>query len=709
MRRLLLIATSLTFLQCDVAPVASPTDPSEVDKPGTEPAKNTTKLLKLASCQAVEEYIEGQLTAEWQEYRNYYGDGGIAAGNVSSDAESASPSTPPPGVPGGPVRGGNAQGPSAHTDTNTQVAGVQEPDIVKTDGKQTFVLAQNQLHWVKSWPADQMAAIDQHEIQGWAQNLFLDETGRLVVLSSVGLKHNPDGSLAKRMPSNAPPEEPGGTGHPNPPSPLDRCAVGRSIRYTKLTVFSAANSRLRVVDEIYVPGTQMAARRVGQSLRLVVQSDLEMPCEVVYRRYDSHAPDVEARMTAAIQAKPLKHWLPAAYRRVGNTLEALPQTCSDFYRGNHAAELGLLSIVTVKLPAAGDTTPASVQQTSLLASAQIAYADRTALYVASPMWGYRFHRGRVTSDEQTQTSRNFSFLHKFDISDPARASWVASGTVPGNPINSFALDAYEDKLRVATTVFEYSLQDPGLETYNQLNIFETQGQVLRRIGGIDRIAKNETIKSVRFLGPKGYVVTFRNIDPLFTMDLSQPTQPRILGELKVPGFSTYLHPIGENHLLTIGVSVPDGASRSDGLKLSLFDVSDMAHPRETATLSLGPTHGYSEALTEHLAFNYFAERGVLAIPFIDAGSKDGSMPYRNDLRLYRVNLQTGFQHLGNLSMTDVRAESSDNPGNASGGFSPFVRRSIMADDFAYAISDGGIRSARITAPSSTLSTVRFQP
>jgi hypothetical protein len=179
----------------------------------------------------------------------------------------------------------------------------------------------------------------------------------------------------------------------------------------------------------------------------------------------------------------------------------------------------------------------------------------------------------------------------------------------------------------------------------------------------------------------------------------------------VPGFSTYIHPLDENHLITIGVHVPEDQTnwRQRALKLSMFDVTDPAEPRETFTQLVGTAYGWSEALYEHKAFNFFPAKGLLAIPFTDynPSSYDYWSGFRSELRVFRVNKDTGFSPVGTVSMTDVY--QSFNYRNWTYYWTPTVRRSVMADDYVYAISDAGVRVSHVSNLQAPLATTYFQP
>jgi beta propeller domain-containing protein len=215
----------------------------------------------------------------------------------------------------------------------------------------------------------------------------------------------------------------------------------------------------------------------------------------------------------------------------------------------------------------------------------------------------------------------------------------------------------------------------------------TEGGRLRVVGSLTGLAPGERIFSARFEGPRGYVVTFRQIDPLFTLDLSDPARPRAVGELKIPGFSTYLHPLDADHLLAIGREVVDRPQGPvvAGLALQVFDVSDLADPRLVHKHVLGAAGSSSDALYDHKAFNYFAARATLGIPYSDWSGPGRA--FRSSLELFRVTTAGGIAPLGSVDHSDLVA-----PGALSGyGWTPYVRRSVMIDDFVYSISSGGLK------------------
>jgi uncharacterized secreted protein with C-terminal beta-propeller domain len=228
---------------------------------------------------------------------------------------------------------------------------------------------------------------------------------------------------------------------------------------------------------------------------------------------------------------------------------------------------------------------------------------------------------------------------------------------------------------------------------NHVYVLEDHGASLNLVGHIGGIAPGERIMSSRFQGDKGYLVTFEQIDPLFTLDLSDNHNPRVVGELKVPGFSTYLHPVADGKLLSIGV---DGTNRWR-TQISLFDVSDFANPSLQSALPVEAQNswGWSEALYDHKAFQYWAPKNLLAIPQSTYAQSyaNGHTTYNylSQLVLVNVDLSGGLTIKGRIDHTPYYSE---NP-NAWWRYVD-IRRSIFMGDYVYAVSDKAITAHRVS-------------
>jgi uncharacterized secreted protein with C-terminal beta-propeller domain len=676
---------------------------------GAGPEENRAVVERVAlqafdSCEALEQYVEdtavSQMKADlaalksngWGGWGGWWRFGGSEGVPVSAPA-------------GGAVNAG-APGPSEHTTTNTQVAGVDEADFVKNDGTRIFVLTGSRLHAVKSWPAAELSLQGSLAVEGWPREMFLAEGGRVVVFSAVDLPEWRETTSSG-----------GGTG--------GGAADASSMPYgyygtnaVKVTTVDASDpAAMRVVREEYLPGDYVSARRVDGSVRVVLRDDVRYPPGVrmhpewregVWQTEGQWHAAVDALVgpnEQAIRARTLAQWLPAGRRRgADGQLREVPYRCGDVHASNAPTRLGLATVATLGL---GDAS-GEVQRTTVVGEVGGVYASADALYLASSHWWWWPQPGQTDA----------TYLHKFDIRNPARAVYVASGTVAGRIKDQFSLDEHGGFLRVATTEAR-RVEDPReprntwgvLETVSRVSVLaEREGRLVLH-GKTGELAPGERIFAVRFLGERGFVVTFRQVDPLFAVDLSDPAAPRVAGELKIPGFSTYLHPVDANHLVGVGEDRDaDGNWTSRRLKLSLYDVSDLSAPREKFTHVLGTASSSSEALYDHKAFNYFASRGTLAIPFTDwSYSYDGSTGVSrsvSELRVFQVDVEAGFTPKGALAVGDLFLQQHQGGSwSWSQWWQPAVRRSVMADDFVYAISDAGIRVARVDSLETPVATV----
>ena len=210
-----------------------------------------------------------------------------------------------------------------------------------------------------------------------------------------------------------------------------------------------------------------------------------------------------------------------------------------------------------------------------------------------------------------------TIIHKISI-DEDKIEYIAKGTVPGRLLNQFSMDQNGDRFRIATTV-EYHTQYQGLIRANAVHILDEQ---LNIVGELENIAPDESIFSARFIGDRLYLVTFQQIDPFFVIDLSTDT-PKILGELKIPGFSNYLHPYDEEHIIGIGrdTNAVDSRVTQLGVKIALFNVADVSNPKVADEIVIGGSRTHSDALYDHKAFFFDKTREILSIP-ISGNTKD---------------------------------------------------------------------------------------
>lgn len=277
---------------------------------------------------------------------------------------------------------------------------------------------------------------------------------------------------------------------------------------------------------------------------------------------------------------------------------------------------------------------------------------------------YESDENKPTKSKVIQTSELKTAIFKFQLNQ-GTAAYAGKGEVDGTLLNQFAMDEHNGHLRVATTTRE--LQGSGTnQSRNHLFIFD---ESLKKAGEIRDIAPGESIFSIRFMGDRGYMVTFKKVDPLFVFDLKDPKKPAILGKLKIPGYSDYLHPYDENHVIGFGKDAVE-AKEGDfayyqGLKMALFDITDVNHPKEKFVEIIGDRGTDSELLYNHKALLFSNEKNVIAFPVtlmelpLGASNADGTAHGQFSFQgayVFGLDLEQGFtlkKRISHLSDKDM--------------------------------------------------------
>ncbi len=524
---------------------------------------------------------------------------------------------PPPMAAPAPAPESGAVGEDTSS-TNIQEAGVDEPDIVKSDGRNVFALTGGRLHAVEA-RSPVPSKLDSIPIGGSGGELLAQ--GRRVLTMS-------------------------------------RAAGGGTI----LTEIDIANpAAMRVLRTLTVDGDYVSARLHDHTVRVVLRSTpraLEVPIPnppPMPIPVDGGAPGA----AVAAKRKPLRArkagWVPSATlrnRRTGRKRKRAIVACDDVRRTPRFTGAGMLTVLTIDLQRG---LPA-VDSDAVMTDAETVYGSATSLYVAtSGGW-----------------ERNDTSIHRFDLAGDESTVYRASGQVPGDLLNQFSLSEYKGVLRAATT------EDGGGETQSHVTVLETQGAALQRIGQVSGLGRTERIYAVRFIGDRGYVVTFRQVDPLYTLDLADPRAPKVTGELKILGYSAYLHPVGEHELLGIGQDATE-EGRRQGAQLSLFDVADPAAPKLLHKRALGEFTS-SEAEYDHRAFLWWAPSRLAVFPVSGAG------PGTQAIGL-RVDRMAGISEVG---------RSADNG---------LVQRTLVLGGRLFTLTEEGLRAHDL----STLAAGPFTP
>lgn len=538
---------------------------------------------------------------------------------------------------------GQPAGSADFTGTNNQTAGVDEGDRVKTDGAHLFVLAGDGVSVITAWPATALETVAHVTTPGEERALFLSGS-RLTVISQEYEWLGPPGTL-----------EPGVVGSEPAETTTASMMIGGWWSFGRpevvVTVIDVGTPAApAILETTRLDGTFIDARDIDGRLSIVTQAEVDIPWPTLVPTATGHAYEgrdaFRARVEAAWSADVLPGWTTAGAEAAGGTLVAPGHTYVPL--DPDAATIFTISSFDVLDAAAG---PAAA--TSVAGVAGTLYASRESLYVSATEFGNWWDPG----DSLTTTN-----IYKFDLA-PGGVSLTAMGAVPGVTLNQFSFD--EDAagfLRVATTTWGVG------DSANHVFVLDARDGNLDTVGSVRDLAPGERIFSVRFIGDRGYVSTFRQIDPLFVIDLSDAAAPHVTGELKVPGFSSYLHPLDATHLLGIGRDADATTGMALGLQLSVFDVSDAAQPQRTATYTFpgNSWDSWSAAQWDHRAVSWFGEQGVLALPIQEGGWSATS----NSLALFRIDVGDidGIERIGGIAHDSV------------------VDRSLRIGDFLYSFA-----------------------
>jgi uncharacterized secreted protein with C-terminal beta-propeller domain len=634
-------------------------------------------LSQLTSDQAFSDWLVNWAVQQWQDLLGqvvdqpwYYGGPGVPQIVLDSAGQARSAEVPPMVAPGtavfnnfdsGAGAGTGAPNPSTpdayvegdYSGTNTQVAGVDEADIVKTDGDYIYTITGNELVIVNTSPADGMQVLSRTTIDGAGQALYLSGD-KLTILSN---QYSPwywlDGPPVARV--------------ADPAIAVD--GLFAPFYYNPkfiVTVLDVSDpSAPTLAEQTTLDGSLVDSRAVDDRIYLVVQNSLPVPQPVIVQTadggfaYESEA-DYRQRISEMIDQMGVPSFdttLADGSHETGTLIDP-----PNVFAPKFAPQQDMISLVEFDVND-GHSGPDDMSATVGVGGQVFASAD--SLYLASQTWQPR-------SDSVVNWGPT-TFIHKFDLTAPG-LPLVADGSVPGAVNNQFAMDEFDGTFRIATT------DSGGSQTSNNLFVLQQQGDALVEVGSINDIALGERIYSVRFMGDRAFMVTFHQVDPLFTIDLSDATHPAIVGTLKIPGYSSYIQALDANTLVTIGRDADPTTGRPKDLQLSLFDVTDLANPVRLDTLSYGDgtSYTYSEAEYDHHAFSLFAEQGILAIPLGVGWYNDGAT----------------------LSVVQIEDGTLDEIGQV--GHDTQVRRSLRVGDTLYSVSTTQIKANVLTDPDTAL-------
>ncbi|MEM2839159.1 MAG: beta-propeller domain-containing protein [Thermoplasmata archaeon] len=521
-----------------------------------------------------------------------------------------------------------------YSKTNVQVEGVDEADIVKTNGELIFVSSSNSVAIVKAYPPEKMQVlsyvntsdfIDNSSVRGHIEGIYINDDNLVLVLSCYKVYSYDD-------------VKPGSSGF-----------------YSYWYYYSSGNTMLAIFDvsdptspslrqKVEISGYPIGSRMIGDTVYSISQS-------YIWKIDETYClPEITVdKDTSAVSARDI------------------------YYDPNATLPNSFLSIIAV------DVVGLKHDYLTIMADySSTIYMSESALYLTFQKWKEYL---RTLAEDTTAANESVctTTIYKIEV-DKLWMAVTARGDVSGYPLNQFALDEHDGYLRIATTDGFWR---------DQRNAVYVLDDDLQIVGSLENIAPAERIYSSRFVGDVLYLVTFRQTDPLFVIDLSDPSEPRILGEIELPGFSTYLHPIDGDHLLGIGIE-------NGSVKISLFDVSDPTAPSEKFRY-LTERSSYSEANWDHKAILFDAKKELLVIPMTEYSYTSTDIyNYTYEMTsgacVFRVSVDGGIELRGVIDHS-----------------TSIVRRALYIGNYLYTISECFVKANQLSDLSLVSSVEYYTP
>lgn len=519
-----------------------------------------------------------------------------------------------------------------YSKTNTQVQGVDEADIVKTDGTYIYYLTNEKLTIINTENASQMKEMS---------TIKFDET---FTPEEIFLNNDKIIVIGKRYEYDKTERKIGIDEDYLYPNYMDKT-------YTSAKLYNVKDKINPTLERtVEVEGDYLTARMIGSNV--YIASNKYMYYAYICNTYKSTELNED-------DFKP--HYLDTA---TSNETKSINFDC--IYYIPEFEDTNYLNIVAFNIT---NNQEANVE--SYLGAGEEIYASKENLYVTKTKYDYeRKNKTSITTE-----------IYKFNLNN-ANCTFAKAGDVPGSVLNQFSMDECNGYFRIATT------DSTSWNSESNTNNLYVLNENLETIGKIEGLAKGERIYSVRFMGNRAYMVTFVETDPLFVIDLSNPTTPTVLGELKIPGYSKYLHPYDETHLIGIGEDTEvvnygyGDRVVTNGMKMAMFDVTDPNNPQELYNVKIGEKGTYSELLYNHKALLFSKEKNIIAFP-ISITDNDYKVTFQGAI-VYGVSLEKGFELKTKISnsATDYDRYYSRNR----------VERIIYIKDTLFTLSNGLIKA-----------------
>lgn len=574
-----------------------------------------------------------------------------------------------------------------YSKTNLQVEGVDEADLLKTDGQYIYQVNDQELIVARVFPADSLEVVSRISFARDVfspQELYVDDN-YLVLIGNANYQdssYQEDGQVELKSHTDQILK-----GDPNQICPPTFYTNPKA----KAIIYNLADkSNLQKIREVELEGNYVSSRKIGSNLYFIANKNL-YTYHTWNRNYDELQP---------------------YYRDTAREDEFVQIDYSEICYFPDFLEPNYLLIAGLDL----NQPQKEMQVNTYLGFAETIYTSASHLYVALTQLS---HQPVPLPQPRTDTSSpdldpadpdpsgsgfyTTTTLYKFGL-DKGEITYQQTGEVPGTVLNQFSMDEYNNYFRIATTTGDLWRSDSV--TKNNVFILDESLQVT---GQIEDIAPGEHIYSARFMGERGYLVTFKTTDPFFVLDLQDPTNPQILGALKIPGYSDYLHPYDDTHILAFGkdtVEIEENDTISAyylGMKLAIFDVSDVHNPVEMFKTLIGDRGTESEILHNHKSLLFDKEKGLLSFPVTlmehknpDTYSKYSFLDYGEftfqGAYVYHVDLEKGFTLRDRI--THLRDEDLLKSGrHYYYDYGPrSVKRILFIEDTLYTVSPAMIKA-----------------
>ena len=574
-----------------------------------------------------------------------------------------------------------------YSTTNIQVQGVDEADIVKNDGKYIYKISGNEIFIIEAYPAENAKVLSETKFENSTPSQIFVNKNKLVVFATENYIYPYEGGVTKE-------------------------AIAPDYYYRNpksiVNIYDISDrSNPKLVKNHTIDGNYYNSRMIGNYVYLITN-------QPVYNFDNPTIPEPVYRCSPGIvQEKCFNIWYfdnPDSNHiftiissiNVDNPENIESKVFLMGYTQNlyvsqenmyitYTKHLSIVDFldriiegINPLLPKNVADTVNEIKQSKLFSNSEKMSAIGRVLEnytkTLSPEQRLEFQKKleNKTLEIQEEIAKELekTIIHKISIEN-GKIEYKVQGEAPGNVLNQFSMDEYNKHLRIATTTDNWRTTSK-----NHVYVLDEN---LKIAGKVEDLAKGERIYSTRFLGEKGYIVTFRQIDPLFVIDLKDPTNPKILGFLKIPGVSDYLHPYDENHIIGVGRDASD-EGRIKGLKLALFDISDPSNPKEVSKYFIGDRGTSSEALNDHKAFLFSRSKNLLVIP-IQVSEKDNWNTFQGAY-VFNLDLENGFVLKGRIT----HENRSDDKDKYYYDYLSKISRSLYIENVLYTISQRMIKA-----------------